>query len=135
MILIAHVFLTIHLNARKCSPQKKPLCCPELANSLCNTNIVCLKRVQRNAEKDGSAAERPHGYVADHGHALLGEVVDHARLEADVRVDDEQGAEDRVGDRVQRAGGEGGDCEGDETGGDDPGKLSALLAVVLSSSI
>jgi hypothetical protein len=37
-----------------------------------------------------------------------------------VRVDNEQGAEDRVGDGVQRAGSERRNCEGDQTGGDDP---------------
>lgn len=108
---------------------KPHLCCPELADSLCDTDIVCLERVQRNTEEDGCATERPHGRVTDHGHALFGEVVDDARLETDVRVDDEQSAEDRVGDRVQRASGEGGNCEGDEAGGDDPATLSALLAV------
>lgn len=102
---------------------------PELANSLCDTDIIGLKRVQRNAKENGSSTERPHGRVADHGYALLGEVVDDARLETNVRVDDEQGAEDRVGDGVQRASGEGCDCEGDETSGNDPRTLSALLAV------
>lgn len=113
---------------KKISLSRIPLCCPELANSLCNTDIICLERVQRNTQKDGSRAERPHGRITDHGHTLLGEVVNDARLETDVRVDDKKGAEDRVGDGVQRAGGEGGDCEGNETGGDDPRILSALFA-------
>jgi hypothetical protein len=108
---------------------KNHLCCPELANSLCDTDIVCLERVQRNTEQDSCATECPHGCVTDHRHTLLGEVVDDARLETDVRVDDEQGAEDRISDGVQRASGEGGNCEGNETGGDDPATLSAPLAV------
>ena len=123
-----------------CIPHKPPhrppklrlkphLCCPELANSLCDTDIVCLERIQRNTEEDSGATERPHGRVTDHGHALLGEVVDDARLETDVRVDDQKSAKDRVGDGVQRASGEGGDGERDETGGNDPATLSALLAV------
>lgn len=115
----------------KTSLSRTALCCPKLANSLCDTDIVCLKRVQRNTKKDGSSTESPHSGVTNHGHALLGEVVDDARLETDVRVDNEKGAEDRVGDGVQRAGGEGGDCEGDEAGGDDPRILSALLAALI----
>lgn len=38
-------------------------------------------------------------------------------------VHDEQGAEDRVGDGVQRAGGEGRDGEGDQASGDESGAL------------
>jgi hypothetical protein len=129
LILIAHVFHTIHRIASQRLRLKPHLCRPELANSLCDTNIVCLKRVQRNTEEDSCATERPHGRVTDHGHALLGEIVDDARLETDVRVDDQKCAKDRVGDGVQRASGEGGDCERDETGGNDPATLSALLAV------
>lgn len=99
---------------------KSHLCCPELANSLCDTDIICLERVQRNTEEDSSATERPHGRAADLRHALLGEIVDNAGFEADVRVDDEESAKDRVGDGIQRAGGKWGNCEGNETSGDDP---------------
>lgn len=100
--------------------QQPPLRGPQLADSLCDANIVCLERVQSNTHKHGPGAESPHGRVADEWHTLLGEVVDDARLETNVRVDDQQGAEDRVGDGVQRAGGEGRNGERDEAGGDDP---------------
>ena len=104
---------------------ERPLCSsvplrrPEPADSLGNTDIICLKRVQRNAHEDGCCTQRPHSRGTDTGHAVLGEVVDDARLEADVRVDDEQSAEDRVGNGVQGTSGEGGECEGNQAGGDD----------------
>src|SRR5690242_17181639 len=108
---------------------------PEPPDSLGNTDIVGLERVQRNAHKHCSGTQSPVGGGAGLGHAVLGEVVDDARLEADVRVDDQEGAEDGVGDGVQRAGGEGGDCEGNEAGGDDSGGVlvwSSCFMIMLS---
>lgn len=102
------------------APSAGALRLPQLPHSLSDTNVVGLERVQRNAQQDGRCTERPVGGGANLGHSALGEVVDDARLEADVRVDNEQGAEDRVGDGVQRAGSERRNCEGDQTGGDDP---------------
>jgi hypothetical protein len=114
------------------APSVGALRLPQLPHSLSNTNIVGLKRVQRNAQQDGCCTERPVGSGANLGHSVLGEVVDDARLETDVRVDNEQGAEDRVGDGVKRAGGERCNCEGDQTSGDDSGLLLALWGIIMS---
>ena len=52
------------------------------------------------------------------GHATGGEVVDDGGLEADVRVQDQTGAEDGVHDGVEGTGCEGGDAQGNEADGD-----------------
>lgn len=118
------------------SPQARPLSStppsvgalrlPQLPHGLSNTNIVGLERVQRNAQQNGCCTERPVGGGANLGHSALGEVVDDAGLEADVRVDNEKGAKDRVGDGIQRTGSERCNCKGNQTSGDNPGLLLAL---------
>jgi hypothetical protein len=54
------------------------LCVPQPRDSLGNTNIVCLERVQGETKSDGTDAQSPHGNGADKGNARLGEVVDDA---------------------------------------------------------
>jgi hypothetical protein len=51
---------------------------PQPNNSLGNTNIVRLERVERKTEGDGSSAKSPIGGRASLGDALLGEVIDDA---------------------------------------------------------
>ena len=50
-------------------------------------------------------------------------------LEADVRVQDQQGAQDGVGDGVQRAGSKGSNGEGHEASSDDPLEAPVVAAV------
>jgi hypothetical protein len=46
-----------------------------------------------------------------------------------VRVDDQKGAENRVGERVQRSSREGGNGQGNQTSGDDPLEAPVVAAV------
>lgn len=86
---------------------------PQPGHSLGDANIVGLEGVESDTKSDGSNAESPHGEVAKEGHSLLREVVDdgcpeHVSrrfilvgldlyiLEANVRVYDQESAENRV---------------------------------------
>jgi hypothetical protein len=52
---------------------------PQPCNSLSDAHIVGLKRIERNAECDGSNSESPHSGLANGGNTLGGEVVNNAR--------------------------------------------------------
>jgi hypothetical protein len=94
------------------------LCMPQPRDSLGDTNVICLEGVQGDAEGDGSDAEGPHGDGADEGNARSGEVVDDARLEADVGVHYKKSTKDRVGQWVKRSSGERCNRQRDKAGGD-----------------
>lgn len=91
---------------------------PHPRNHLSHTDIRRLKLVQTQGDEGGSGVEAPHNTRADLGHALLGQVVDDDVLEAEVGVDDDEGAEDGVHDRVERPGGEGGHGQGHQAEAD-----------------
>lgn len=68
------------------------------------------------------------------GHATGGEVVDDGGLEADVRVQDQTGAEDGVHDGVEGTGCEGGDAQGNEADGDQTIFLSSQYLLLYFTS-
>lgn len=79
---------------------------PEPLNSLRNTNIIRLKLVQPNQHQHCGALETPHECLP-HGWMLaFGDVVDDNGFEPKVRVDDDSGTENCVGDGADGAGGE-----------------------------
>lgn len=63
------------------------------------------------------------------GVLALGDVVDNARLEAEVRVDEETGAKNGVEGRVQGTSGEGGDGQGGNTSGEEALKSPVVRTV------
>lgn len=92
---------------------------PHPLDSLRDTDVIGLELVQTHKGEHGEAIEQPEQTVAHAGHAPLGEVVGDAGLEADVRVSDDEGAEDGVSGRVEGGAREGGDGDGDQGGGDE----------------
>lgn len=95
------------------------LCLPEPPDSLGNSNVVGLKLVQSHADSDGRKIQAPPEDLSQARVALLGDVVDDDGLEAEVRVQQEGGAQDGVGGGVERAGGEGRNGERHEAGGEE----------------
>lgn len=106
-----------------------PLCLPDLLNSLGNTNIVGLKLIQSHADGDGRQVQAPPEDLSQAGVAGLGDVVDDDGLEANMRVQQDGGAQDGVGGGVERAGGEGSNGEGHEAGGEEALKGPVVGAV------
>jgi hypothetical protein len=95
------------------------LCLPESLKGLRDTNIVGLKLVQAHANSDSRNVQTPPEDFSQAGVALLGDVVNDDGLEADVRVQEDGGAQDGVGGGVERSRGEGRNGEGHEAGGKD----------------
>lgn len=93
-------------------------CSPHPLDRLCHTNIVGLKLVQADANRNRRQVERPPEKLTQAGVFLLGDVVDDDGLEADVRVKEHSGAEDGIHGRVQGAGGEGSHGQRDEASGE-----------------
>lgn len=102
---------------------------PQLADELGDADIVGLKLVQAQADEGRDSVEAPGESLAGGGEALLGDVVGDEDLEAEVGVDEQEGAQDGVGGGVERAGGEGSDGQGHDAGGDEALKAPVIGAV------
>lgn len=124
------------------------LCRPDTTQSLGHTNIVCLELVQTDGGGEGECAQEPVAGGAELGHTGRREVVDNGGpggemldcdfqicrsrvdlrelrdsagrllLESDVRVSDNQRAQDGVHDGVEGASGEGSEGERDQADAD-----------------
>ena len=57
------------------------LSAPQLGDQLGDANVVCLERVEGDAQGDGADAEGPHAGGVQGWHAAAGEVVDDAGSE------------------------------------------------------
>ena len=79
---------------------------------------TCLKLVEANARKQSCESQHPHPSCLHLGYPVVWEIIDDASLETNVRMDEDRGAEDRVGQWVERATDEWGESERDQTGGD-----------------
>lgn len=110
------------------------LCVPDPTQSLGDTHVVRLELIQTDGGGQGEGAQEPVAEGVELGHTLGTEVIDDggpvralevgtewlgrrrvSLLESNVGVSDQEGAEDGVHDRVEGAGGEGSDREGDQT--------------------
>lgn len=107
----------------KCKIQTTPsnigLCLPHPLDGLCDTNIVCLELVQTDGGGNSESTQQPVQERLGLGDAALGEVVDDRGMETNVGVEDQQGTEDGIHDRVQGAGSEGSDGQRDQSDRDE----------------
>ena len=105
------------------------LCCPDTTQSLGHTNIVCLELVQTNSGGEGECAQEPVAGSAELGHTGRREVVDDGGLESDVRVGDDQRAQDGVHDGVEGTSGERSEGERDQADADQSLKRPVVAAL------
>lgn len=82
---------------------------PDPLNSLRNTHIICLKLVQSNQHQHGDTLKTPHERLPCGRVFVSGDVVDDHGFETKVRVDDDSGTENCVGNGANGARGEGSD--------------------------
>ncbi|KAA8899919.1 hypothetical protein TRICI_006289 [Trichomonascus ciferrii] len=113
---------------------------PDLSDSFSDTDVVCFVVVETVKGEGRAAPEGALGDLVPDAIDPRWDVVDDTRLEADVRVDDEDGAEDSVQDRGHGVS-ERQDCQWDQGYGHDTleapvvramdsvglGKLSSLV--------
>ncbi len=104
-------------------------CAPQLADQLRQADVVCLKLVQAHAHQRRDAVQRPCQCLAPAREPLLRDVVCHQHREAEVRVHQQQRAQDRVQRRVERAGRKRCQRQGDNSDGDEALKRPVVGAV------
>lgn len=102
---------------------------PQLADKLRDANVVRLKLVQAQAYERRDRIQAPGQAPGRAWEPPLGDVVGDEHLQAEVRVDEQQRAEDGVGGRVERAGGKGRDGQGHNACGDEALKGPVVGAV------
>lgn len=105
------------------------LCSPNPLDGLGNTNVVGLKLVEAVGDEKSESSQNPGQKCTHTGNAPGREVVNDASIEANVGVNDEQTAENRVGNGIQRASSEGSDAERDESSRDESLKSPVIAAV------
>jgi len=74
---------------------------PDLLDVPGKTDVVGLKLIKPNANCDSSESKEPVEKGPDFRYTTLWEIVDNTRFEADVGVDQKNGAEYRIRCRVQ----------------------------------
>lgn len=89
---------------------------PDSLDTLGEADVVCLKLVEANTSKNSGGVQPPHEALAGLGDTLAGKIVDNARLEADVRVDENGRDEDGVHDGVEGTRGKGSNGQRDQAG-------------------
>lgn len=82
---------------------------PDPLNSLRNTHIIRLKLVQSNQHQHGDTLKTPHERLPCGRVFVSGDVIDDHGFETKVRVDDDSGTKNCVGNGADGARGEGSD--------------------------
>lgn len=121
---------------RPCSPPNAPrqvplphLCLPHALDSLGDADVIRLELVQANAYDDGGGIQPPPEQPAQTGVSPLGDVVDDDGLEANVGVDEDGRAQDRVHGGVERARRKGGNGQRHQARGQEALKRPVVRAV------
>jgi hypothetical protein len=94
-----------------------PLCRPNPVYSLRQTNIVGFKLVQANPNHHSRCFQSPVEKLSRLWYSLFREVIGDAGLEANMGMNENCAAEDRIGHGIEGSGSEWGNRERDQTSG------------------
>ena len=97
--------------------------------SLRQTNIIGLKLIQANSNKNSRCLQCPVEQFSRLRNSLCGEVINDAGLEPNVRMDENSTAENRIGCGVQGSGGEWCNRERDQSSGNETLECPVVGAV------